>query len=68
MCKEDVRAAVTANRETLSGPTQKKAIMRVTVAAKLDHHHGSMFHNLEPVQIERANVNFLTIGIHGQSI
>jgi len=63
--QEDVRVAVAANRETLLGPIQKKGIVRATVGAKLDHHHGSTFHNLEPVQIERANVNSPTTGIHG---
>jgi hypothetical protein len=58
----------TGNSETPSGPTQKKGIVRVTDGAKLDHHHGSMFHKLEPVWIERAKANFPAMGIHGQSI
>ena len=63
--QEDVGAAGTVNSETLLGPTQRKGIVRASEGAKLDHHHGSMFHTLEPVQIECANVNFPTMGIHG---
>ena len=58
------REAVAVNGETRLGTTQNQGVATLTVGAKADH-RGPMFHNLEPVQIECANVNFPTMGIHG---